>query len=572
MAVGSAANGNYITPVAERWDGSAWTVTPAIPPTPAGTGELTGVSCPAWNFCMAVGDESGILALTEQWNGTRWTTEPGATGTAPDPVLAGVTCSSRTDCTAVGSTGAVDTAGRTLIEHWDGSVWAATAGPNMGLTVDDQLLSVSCPAPGACLAVGRAATMFDANTFPLAVGLSAGAWSVVTTGIPGPIIGMGSELRSVSCPAVTTCIAVGYRLSPSGDGPPLIEGGSMSGLTIQPTPGFSEGTMLGVSCSSAVSCTAVGGSATSGTVVATWDGTSWSLALTPTPAGGGAPVEHGIDCSARGDCLGVGDYGAGVPANFALILRFEAGGYWLVAGDGGIFSFGDTAFYGSTGGIALARPIVGMAATPDAYGYWLVAGDGGIFAFGDATFFGSTGGLPLASPIVGMAATPDGQGYWLVAADGGVFAYGDARFYGSLGGITLARPIVGMAATPDGQGYWLVAADGGVFAYGDAQFYGSTGGVALAQPIVGMATSADGLGYWLVAADGGVFAYGDAAFFGSTGGLTLARPIMGMAATVDGTGYWLVAADGGIFAFGAPFFGSTGGLTLVRPIVGMAPG
>ena len=65
-----------------------------------------------------------------------------------------------------------------------------------------------------------------------------------------------------------------------------------------------------------------------------------------------------------------------------------------------------------------------MAATPDGGGYWLVAADGGIFTFGDARFFGSTGNLHLNQPIVGMAATPDGNGYWLVAADGGIFSFG----------------------------------------------------------------------------------------------------------------------------------------------------
>ena len=40
----------------------------------------------------------------------------------------------------------------------------------------------------------------------------------------------------------------------------------------------------------------------------------------------------------------------------------------------------------------LNQPIVGMAATPDGGGYWLVASDGGIFTFGDAAFYGSTGG------------------------------------------------------------------------------------------------------------------------------------------------------------------------------------
>jgi hypothetical protein len=43
-------------------------------------------------------------------------------------------------------------------------------------------------------------------------------------------------------------------------------------------------------------------------------------------------------------------------------------------------------FYGSTGNLVLDKPIVGMTATPDGDGYWLVAADGGIFSFGDAKF------------------------------------------------------------------------------------------------------------------------------------------------------------------------------------------
>ena len=85
----------------------------------------------------------------------------------------------------------------------------------------------------------------------------------------------------------------------------------------------------------------------------------------------------------------------------------------------------------------LNKPVVGMAPMPDGGGYWLVASDGGIFSYGDASFFGSRGGQPLNKPIVGMAATPDGGGYWLVASDGGIFSYGDAVFQGSTGGITL---------------------------------------------------------------------------------------------------------------------------------------
>ncbi len=151
------------------------------------------------------------------------------------------------------------------------------------------------------------------------------------------------------------------------------------------------------------------------------------------------------------------------------------GGYWVNATDGGIFSFGNAQFYGSTGSIRLNQPVVAIASTHDAAGYWEVATDGGVFSFGDAQFLGSTGSIRLNKPMVGMATTPDGGGYWLVASDGGIFAYGDAQFYGSTGSLRLNKPVIGMVPTHDGGGYWLIASDGGLFAFGDAQFHGSLG-------------------------------------------------------------------------------------------------
>ncbi len=231
--------------------------------------------------------------------------------------------------------------------------------------------------------------------------------------------------------------------------------------------------------------------------------------------------------------------GPPVTSNLPLVGAAAApgGGYWEVAADGGIFSFGGAAFHGSMGGIALNAPIVGMAATPDGGGYWEVAADGGIFSFGDAAFHGSMGGIALNAPIVGMAATPDGGGYWEVAADGGIFSFGDAAFHGSMGGIALNAPIVGMAATPDGGGYWEVAADGGIFSFGDAAFHGSMGGIALNAPIVGMAAASGG-GYWEVAADGGVFSF-RAPFYGSRSGMTAGDRFFSLVPTPDAAGYLL---------------------------------
>ena len=219
------------------------------------------------------------------------------------------------------------------------------------------------------------------------------------------------------------------------------------------------------------------------------------------------PAVCGDNC---GKVLVVGNSDDPVNELYTPAGRPGGPGYWLAASDGGIFAFGGAQFYGSTGGMPLDRPVVGMAGTPSGRGYWEVASDGGIFAFGDARFFGSTGGIPLDQPVVAMAPTPSGNGYWLVASDGGIFAFGDARFFGSTGGTRLDQPVVDMTPTVSGNGYWLVAADGGIFAFGDARFFGSTGGIRLDRPVVDMARAASRNGYLPAASDGGTFAVGDA--------------------------------------------------------------
>ena len=160
---------------------------------------------------------------------------------------------------------------------------------------------------------------------------------------------------------------------------------------------------------------------------------------------------------------------------------------------------------GDTSKVRLWKPMVGMSPTSDGNGYWLVASDGGIFSYGDARFYGSTGGVRLWKPVVGMATAPNSGGYWMVATDGGVFAFGNAHFHGSLGGIHLVKPIEAMVATADGGGYWMVASDGGVFCFGDAAFKGSMGGHQLSAPIAGLVPN--GTGYTLIGQDGRTYPF-----------------------------------------------------------------
>ena len=99
--------------------------------------------------------------------------------------------------------------------------------------------------------------------------------------------------------------------------------------------------------------------------------------------------------------------------------------------------------------MALNQPVVGIAAVPDGDGYWLVAADGGIFSF-NAPFRGSVPGVlhgrSLNRPIVG--ALPYGDGYLLVASDGGIFSFSDEPFLGSLGATLPRDAIVSVAVRP----------------------------------------------------------------------------------------------------------------------------
>ncbi len=303
---------------------------------------------------------------------------------------------------------------------------------------------------------------------------------------------------------------------------------------------------------------------------------------------GVTPIDLGSGVAGSSIATGCGPAGVAVASSPVVSIRStpDGAGYWLASAAGAVANQGDAQPFGDASSITLGGAVVGMASTPSGGGYWLVDGFGDLYTFGGAGYFGGPSQLDpsappggsnavnLAKPIVGMAATPDGRGYWEVASDGGVFTFGDAGFFGSAGALPLAKPIVGMAATPDGGGYWLVASDGGIFTYGDALFEGSLGQVnptvspggsnamQVLAPTVGMAATPSGKGYLVVDSSGDVYTYGDALYWGSMGqvnpssppggsnAVTLVSPIVAVAFTPDGGGYWLADRAGEVWAFG----------------------
>jgi hypothetical protein len=127
----------------------------------------------------------------------------------------------------------------------------------------------------------------------------------------------------------------------------------------------------------------------------------------------------------------------------------------MVASDGGVFTVGDARFIDSVRGQLTklfgppglpALPVVGITPDPDGDGYWMVAADGGVFSF-RAPFRGSLPAIvpyeQLFAPVNGMV--PYGNGYLLVAGDGGVFTFSNLPFEGSGSG-QVDSPVIGIAA------------------------------------------------------------------------------------------------------------------------------
>ena len=228
-------------------------------------------------------------------------------------------------------------------------------------------------------------------------------------------------------------------------------------------------------------------------------------------------------------------------------------GYWLVGSDGGIFSFGSAAFFGSTGNLTLQRPVMGISptATARATGWSAPTAASSPSVTPASTARSRAWASPrpapaahaLAAPIVAMVPSTDDAGYFMVASDGGVFAFGDARFAGSCPGIGGCSGAA-VAVMPDatGNGYWLVTATGNVYAFGDAPFLGAPPSRNVA--VTSAVRTPDGGGYWVLYADGQLSAFGDAGQYGSPQGALGGDRATAVFATADGAGYWVATAAG----------------------------
>ena len=292
-------------PLVEAWNGEDWRT--QLLPSGVSYQSLSGVSCRSPTSCTAVGSQSsgGSLApLALHWNGASWIVEPAPTPAgATSSALQAVACASSTACTAVGY---VDSEGTelTLAEACNGARWSIEPTPRPLGSIPVSLDAVACSSATACTAVG-----------PLQVveRWTGRAWLVETT---PSLDATHATFEAVSCPAIHTCVVVGHEINPARREAPLAEvwNGTTWKLDTTPTPaGASRALLSGVSCTSPSTCTAVGDFMNSAKELLTlsehWNGTSWAAQATPNPP---APANHlrlfSVSCIRGALCDAVGSY------------------------------------------------------------------------------------------------------------------------------------------------------------------------------------------------------------------------------------------------------------------------
>lgn len=205
-------------PLAERWNGSAWSVQTV--PFPEGSEDAVfgGVSCPSATVCEAVGSSLGTT-LAERWNGSAWSVQTTPNVTGRENLLNAVSCVSTSECFAVGRDGGASSSSA-LSERWGGTTWEIVPIPSASETGSNSLTSVSCSSSTTCTAVGD----YGLGTEPSRP--AAEFWNGAAWELEPPALVSGApygDLESVSCPLLTTCTATGYYETPGGQAYTLAE-------------------------------------------------------------------------------------------------------------------------------------------------------------------------------------------------------------------------------------------------------------------------------------------------------------------------------------------------------------
>ena len=243
--------------------------------------------------------------------------------------LAGTSCTSGAFCMAVGSSslGPHDQAFSELHQY---SGWSLVPTPSTSPNRDNDLYGVSCVSASFCVAVGVAADGGSAQT--LTEQWNGTGWTMVSSPDTDP--DENQQLTAVSCSSAVSCVAVGSARTGGRHHrhPGRAWNGTAWSIVDSPdqgTGGLSE--LDGVSCPAPTDCTATGyyfNGTVNQTLVESWNGTAWSIGTSPDVSPGTTSVLTSVSCPSPSACTAVGYSAAG--STLQTLVEQEGNGTWSI--------------------------------------------------------------------------------------------------------------------------------------------------------------------------------------------------------------------------------------------------
>ena len=157
FAVGYQHKGQVTTTLVEHWNGSVWTPVASANPGGSTDTSLTAVSCATATSCVAIGSSHSngtTRPIAERWDGTRWSLTGPLASAGPAARLASIACTGATNCTAVGRA-VLNGTTAPLVERWNGARWSIEASASREGALSSSFSGIGCSAAGGCYAVGN---------------------------------------------------------------------------------------------------------------------------------------------------------------------------------------------------------------------------------------------------------------------------------------------------------------------------------------------------------------------------------------------------------------------------------
>ncbi|MFZ0667678.1 MAG: hypothetical protein WAM97_18155 [Acidimicrobiales bacterium] len=223
----------------EQWNGTTWTILPSpngATGTPGDTNLLDAIAGTGpddlWAAGWVLNNKLNILTLLfEHWNGTSWSLVPPPADGSGAEVATSLTAISSNDIWAVGSYAG----GGTLAAHWNGKKWALVPTPDLIVADDSENELTGVSAVGADNVWASGYEDDDSKNFaqPYVLHWNGAAWTMTQV----PNIGTeGSRLRSIQVVSADDIWAVGQEQKNNGSILSLTEQFNGSKWSVEPSP------------------------------------------------------------------------------------------------------------------------------------------------------------------------------------------------------------------------------------------------------------------------------------------------------------------------------------------------